>query len=81
MESGAAIKGLPMIAVISRTPGRAATARERFLSYFITFACYGARLTIWLAAGDWSPMHNACWQNVEKCSRIPMGSTKVGGQW
>ena len=26
------------------TPGRAATARERFLTYFITFACYGARL-------------------------------------
>ena len=28
----------------SGTPDRAATARERYLRYFITFTCYGARL-------------------------------------
>src|ERR1035437_1277498 len=34
------------------------------------------RAPIWLAVGGWSPIHNASWQNGEKCSSIPMCSTK-----
>ena len=48
-------RGNPKVLV---TPGRAATARKRFLRYFITFACYGARLTAtnrarWIGATIW----------------------------
>src|SRR4029079_9042541 len=37
-------RGNPSVVVRRGTPNRAATARERCLRYFITFACYGARL-------------------------------------
>ncbi|MGO9968043.1 MAG: hypothetical protein ACLPY2_12290, partial [Bryobacteraceae bacterium] len=37
-------------------------------------------VTIWLAVGGWSPIHNASWQNVGKCSSNPMCSTKRAGQ-